>query len=521
MATPTLGTFLHRLKTAMATETLASRSDQELIEEFRAGRDEVIFRAIMERHGQMVFHVCRRVLASTTDVEDAFQSTFLTLIRRGHTVRRHASLASWLHGVAWRTALKLRTQSDRRRRREGKSAESKPTVVSDNTSWGELRRILDEELTHLPETVRTPLVLCYLEGRTQDEAASQLDISKSTLRRHLDRGREMLGRRLVRRGVTLGSVLAARLVSDCAQGAGVPRALLVRTTESANHIVANGAAPATVVTARVAALSDGVIKSMYYAKYKTVVATLAFCLAIGIGLHQFSPRPVSAQDRSPQVKTPPATAPDIEPINPELVFEEEIQKKLKLSPNQIRQLNEAREKGTASASDSQKKLNEIDQKLEKLQKEIEKLNEERSKAYQVIHKSQSEQVKAKISQVLSRDAVRELREITLQRMQLSDVLLDSRIRARLDLNDEQVKKIQEIKEKCGDAVWVTSNLRAYDRFAFVDVDARVTNTATGAFLYGLVSDSGNSASRAELIKVLTPRQIESLEKLGLKFEKGK
>ena len=104
MATPTLGTFLSRLKQAMATETLASRSDQELIEEFRSGRDEAIFRAIMERHGQMVFHVCRRVLSSATDVEDAFQSTFLTLIRRGHTVRRHASLASWLHGVAWRTA---------------------------------------------------------------------------------------------------------------------------------------------------------------------------------------------------------------------------------------------------------------------------------------------------------------------------------------------------------------------------------------------------------------------------------
>jgi len=268
----------------------------------------------------------------------------------------------------------------------------------------------------------------------------------------------------------------------------------------------------------VAALSDGVIKSMYYAKYKTIVATLAFCLALGIGLHQFSAQPVSAQDKSPPAKAPPATAPDFEPIDPNLVFEDEVQKKLKLSPNQIRQLNEAREKGTASAGDQQKKLTEIDQKLKKLQTEMERLNEERSKAYQVIHKSQTEQVKAKIPEVLSRDAVKELREITLQRMHLSDVLLDSRIRARLDLNDEQIKKIQEIKDKGGDVVWVTSNLsRANVYYSTVDFDARTSN----AFLYSMLSNSGSSASRTELLKVLTPQQVAGLEKLGLKFEKGK
>ena len=143
---------------------------------------------------------------------------------------------------------------------------------------------------------------------------------------------------------------------------------------------------------------------------------------------------------------------------------------------------------------------------------MERLNEERSKAYQVIHKSQSDQVKAKIPQVLSRDAVRELREITLQRMQLSDVLLDSRIRARLDLNDEQVKKIQEIKEKGGDSYFVTTNLRSYGtQSVFVDVDYRVSNT----FMFGMMLDSSsNTASRTELLKVLNAQQIEDARKAG-------
>src|SRR5262245_5498932 len=351
MATPTLGTFLRRLKQAMGAEALASCSDRELVEQFRSGRGDAVFRAILERHGPMVLQVCRRVLGSPTDVEDAFQATFLILIRRGHTVRRHSSLASWLHGVAWRSALKLRTQSDRRRRREMRSSEAGPTAVTDDTTWGELRGILDEELRRLPDTLRAPLVLCYLEGRTQDEAATQLDISKSTVRRNLERARELLGRRLVRRGVTLSAVLSARLISDCAQGAGVPRTLLVRTVESASHTAANFAAPASVTSARVAALSDGVIKTMNYTKCKTIFAVMACSLALGIGVFQFSPEFASAQDKAATARAQPrAGTPDIEPIDPNLVFDPEVQKQLRLGQNQVRQLTEARDKGTESTT---------------------------------------------------------------------------------------------------------------------------------------------------------------------------
>src|SRR5688500_12316502 len=174
MPATTLRTFLSRLKQAMAAEALAGCSDRELVERFRAGRDDAAFRAVLDRHGPMVYQVCRRLLNSPADVEDAFQATFLVLVRRGHTIRKQASLAGWLHGVARRTALKLRTQAQRRLRRETRSARPVEARLNDHTTWGELRGILDEELERLPEVGRAALVLCYLEGRTQDEAAAQL-----------------------------------------------------------------------------------------------------------------------------------------------------------------------------------------------------------------------------------------------------------------------------------------------------------------------------------------------------------
>jgi RNA polymerase sigma factor (sigma-70 family) len=504
----------------MSAETLAACSDRELVEQFRANRDEAAFQAILDRHGPMVFQVCRRALSSTADVEDAFQATFLILVRRGHTIRKNASLGSWLHGVARRTAIKLRTQSDRRVRREARSANGKPAHVTDDTKWGDLRGILDEELARLPETVRAPLVLCYLEGRTQDEAAAQLLVSKSTLRRQLERAREMLGRRLARRGVTLAAVLSTRLLSECAQGAGLSRALIARTAESASHTAANLAAPASVLPARVAALSDGVIKTMHYAKYKTIVAMLACCLALGFGLHQLSPELALAQDaRAGGTAKPPATSPDIEPIDPDLVFENEVQKKLRLSDNQVRQLTEARDKGRESAADQTKRLADIDQRLKKLQEEMEKLNLERSVAYQQIHKAQGDQVKATIPKVLSRDAIHELRQMTLQRMQITDLLLNPKIRARLELNDEQIKKIQELKEK---QPWAYIVEGVHTQPYVVAGVARQALSLDGASGTLWLSTQIYDSSRSDAIKVLTPQQREILERLsGLTFEKGK
>jgi RNA polymerase sigma factor (sigma-70 family) len=516
MATPTLGKYLHRLKQAMSAESLSACSDRELVERFRSTRDDDAFRAIIDRHGPMVFQVCRRFLTSSADVEDAFQATFLILVRKGHTIRRQASLGSWLHGVARRVALKIRTQSDRRQRREKRAASPEP--VGDDTSWRELRSILDDELQRLPDACRAPLVLCYLEGRTQDEAAVQLDVSKSTLRRHLERGREMLGRRLALRGVSVGSALAACLVSDSVSGAALPRALLMRTTESASHTAANLAAPASVLTPQVAAISDGVIKTMQYAKYKTIVAVLACGVALGFGIHQFSPTNVSAQDKTPAATARTPTAPDIEPIDPNLVFDKNVQKTLKLSENQVRKLTDAREKGTHATADQGAKVKEIDQQMKKLQEQLERLSNDRSKALQSIQKAEHEQVKKAIPEVLSRDAVQQLRQLTLQAMRLTDVLLNEKVRVRLNLNDEQVKKIQEIGEKPNALITYTNLSRGFLTHDVAVSRFLLADDVSTAYLI----DSLSVESKADLLKVLTPAQRLTLEKLsGMKFEPKK
>jgi RNA polymerase sigma factor (sigma-70 family) len=517
MAAPTLGTYLTRLRQAMAAEALAGTPDRELVERFRADRDGAAFRALVERHGPMVFQVCRRALPCHADVEDAFQATFLVLVRRGHAIRRQASVASWLHGVAHRTALKLRTEAARRRRREDRVAEGRSTAMTDETPWGELRGVLDDELARLPAGCRTALVLCYLEGRTQDEAAAALGLSKRTVQRHLDRGRELLGRRLARRGIALGAVLGARLVSDCAGAAAPSRALVMRTAAAARPSAhpAGHAAPAGVVSPRVAALSDGVTKSMLYAKYQSVAVVLACGLALGIGIREFGPPSAAAQDPAPPTAVKTAGA-DIEPIDPNLVFDPEIQKQLKLSANQVQKLADARDKAGASAGEHSKKVAAIDQRMKELQAEIERLQQERNTAQAAVDKAQAGGVKAAIPKVLSRDAVAQLRQITIQRMRLSDVLLDARVRARLDLSDEQVKKIQELAEKSSEGGWLSDRkvlartVGAADRLMLSAHRTEVVNVYIGL----------KGADRAELLKVLTPEQVDALQRLsGMTFDR--
>src|SRR5262245_41601491 len=183
----------------MAAELLSVESDRQLVERVLATRDEAALLTIVRRHGTMVYHVCRRVLRHHQDAEDAFQATFLILAQELPALRQHSSLAGWLHGVALRVSRKARARSVAQKRRETDAARPE-AVPPDDLTWSEVRSALDEELSRLPDKWRLPLVLCCLEGRTQDEAADQLGCSKSTLRRRLEQAREALGSRLKSRG---------------------------------------------------------------------------------------------------------------------------------------------------------------------------------------------------------------------------------------------------------------------------------------------------------------------------------
>lgn len=277
MATAKPNHFLRVLTRGMTSETMTAQSDRELVAHFLARQDEAVFETLVRRHGPMVYRVCWRVLHHSQDSEDAFQATFLILAQKLRALRNRDSLASWLHGVARRVALKAQAQTASRRQHQRRV--SAPEVLSpDEVTWKELRLVLDAELASLPERLRLPLILCYLEGCGQEDAARQLGWSKSTLIRRLEEARLALGRRLTRRGVSWSAALSAILLSDCVASAALPPQLVGSTVEAASLVVA-GAVTTSAVSPKVGALTEGVINAMYASKLKVLAAML---LLVGV-----------------------------------------------------------------------------------------------------------------------------------------------------------------------------------------------------------------------------------------------
>jgi len=260
-------------------------SDHDLLQKFygHGDGDEAAFHALLLRHGPMVLEVCRGVLGSEADAEDAFQATFLILARKASSIRKTASVGSWLHGVAYRTALKARARSAARRKFESR-APVRPVSEPDDLTWREVRQVLHEELAGLAERYRAPLVACYLEGKTQDEAAAQLGFAKTTLKERLEHGRSLLRARLVRRGLGPAAVLLATTWPSAGTSVGMPTAVLSSTIRAARLVAAGRAADPGTIPVAVAALSEGVLKSMSLTKLQTAVAVLLAVVMAGAGL---------------------------------------------------------------------------------------------------------------------------------------------------------------------------------------------------------------------------------------------
>jgi RNA polymerase sigma factor (sigma-70 family) len=243
-------------------------SDRELLRRFALHREEAAFAALVRRHGPMVLSVCRRILHRPEDAEDAFQATFLVLFRRAGTHGWREFVGGWLHRVATRIALRLRADAARRSAQAPRAEEGRNADPLEQVTARELLAAFDEELAHLPERYRMPLVLCCLEGKTQEETAGQLACSLSTLRRRLEQGRRLLHGRLTRRGLELPAVLGAVLLTREAS-AVVPAPLRLALEQTLN-----GSAPV-----RVAALADGIAKA---AVFTPVKATAAVALLLGV-----------------------------------------------------------------------------------------------------------------------------------------------------------------------------------------------------------------------------------------------
>lgn len=293
-----LGRDLHALLRVPEQAT-----DAVLVEQLGHGADPAAFQTLVRRHGPMVLGVCRRVLGQTEDAEDAFQATFLVLARDLRKICRTQSLAAWLHGVARRVALTAQQRRVAQRRRDHAAARPE-AVPADDLSWKEVRAALDEELAQLPERWQLPLVLCYLEGRTQDEAAEHLGWGKSTLRRRLDEARAALGRRLARRGI-VGAALAALLVSKAVAGGTVPPALATITVSAG---LAALSATGHSVPSTAAELCRGVTTTVN--PFRHVFVVLAVCVAIAAGYAGVTPRlapePIHSKRAAPVPRPTPA-----------------------------------------------------------------------------------------------------------------------------------------------------------------------------------------------------------------------
>ena len=261
-------------------------SDAELLGRFVARRDEVAFAALVRRHGPMVLGVCRRLLREVHDAEDAFQAVFLVFTRKAGAIRKPERLANWLYGVAVRTALKARSEAARRQARERQVAIMPPPVAKENP-LNELAPVLDEELSRLPEKYRLPIVLCGLEGKTNEEAARQLGCPRETLATRLARARARLRARLTRRGLALAAVILVEELSPNLTAATVPPLLELSTVQAGLGYAAGSSAGVSV---SVASLTQGVLQAMFLTKLKLTLVVVLTILVAGLSVGLFLSR---------------------------------------------------------------------------------------------------------------------------------------------------------------------------------------------------------------------------------------
>jgi RNA polymerase sigma factor (sigma-70 family) len=256
-------------------------SDAELLQRFSSRRDEAAFTELVNRHGPMIQGVCRRILANSHEAEDVFQAVFLVLVQKSASIRRPELLANWLYGVACRIARKARIRAIRQEARERK-AEKMPTHEQLlDLEWVELKKVLDEELSRLPEKYRAPLVLCYLRGQTNAEAAAQLGWPSGSISERLAQARETLRKRLNRRGMNLTAALLAVLLSEKAASAGVAPGLVSATVDGAVAMAA-GKGAAGGVAPRVLKLTRDGTEPVLSGFLKTVSLIVALFLAVGL-----------------------------------------------------------------------------------------------------------------------------------------------------------------------------------------------------------------------------------------------
>jgi RNA polymerase sigma factor (sigma-70 family) len=285
---------MRRLGRDAGLQDYLAQTDAQLLERFARRRDEPAFVALVVRHGPMVYGVCRRLLRDVQEAEDAFQASFLVLARKAASIRKRSLLGAWLYNVACRIAARLRGQAARRREveRPGLDLDALP---ADAPAWSDVGPAVQEEVQRLPGHYRDAVVLCFLQGKSNEEAARLLRRPVGTIKSRLTRARELLRARLARRG--LGVASAAGLATALAVGtARASDALVDATARAAVQFTAGG--PAAPASARALALARRVLRTLLWKKLTTLASAVLVVGALLTGglwtaSRRFGPEPAT------------------------------------------------------------------------------------------------------------------------------------------------------------------------------------------------------------------------------------
>jgi RNA polymerase sigma factor (sigma-70 family) len=268
-------------------------TDAQLLDSFLSRHDERAFEALIYRHGPMVMGVCRRTLGCLEDAEDAFQATFLVLVRKAKSIKR-GMVGNWLYGVAYRTAMKAKVMRARKVARERRAREMARPKARQEEVWEQLAPLIDKELNGLPDYYRSAVILCDLEGLSRKDAAHKLGWSEGTLSGRLAQARALLARRLSHTSLSISGGALAVLLSEQTASACLSTSVVASTSKAAILMATGQAYTAGLVSANVLSLTNGVLKAMLLTKLKLTTLALLGVAVLGVGIN-LMPGPAQAQ----------------------------------------------------------------------------------------------------------------------------------------------------------------------------------------------------------------------------------
>jgi RNA polymerase sigma factor (sigma-70 family) len=283
MSSGRLQTLIAQLRRVVEAPANGALTDAELLARWVTARDEAAFEVLLWRHGPMVLSVCRRLLSCPHAADDAFQATFLALVRKAGSINKREAVSSWLYKVAYRAALRAGGRGGQAITNDPRRLPAVAVEPGDELIWRDLRPVLDEEVERLPERYRAPVILCYFQGKTNEEAAREIGCPTGTILSRLARARERLRVRLTRRGIALSTAALGAKLGQSAASALVPAPLASSTIRAALLTAAGNSATAAGVSLPVAALTEGVLQAMLITKLKTVAGVVLALGMLGVG----------------------------------------------------------------------------------------------------------------------------------------------------------------------------------------------------------------------------------------------